>query len=432
MSGMSEAPVVILIHGIRTAAWWQNRIASVIESETPATVIPIKYGYFDLLRFWCPFGICRSGPIEKLRQQIEGVGKHYGDRPLIVFAHSYGTYALTRVILQNPYFRFDRIILCGSVVPSDFDWRAVEDQIRGDEKRDAIINECGTRDIWPVMAQSGTWGYGATGTYGFGTFNVRDRFHDIRHSDYFTNEFVRTYWIPLVRGEKVTFSDLDTQGGGTPVWFNLLRLPLKWVLPVAVAALAALLVVHPARLFGGCPSTLKPYKDQCVTEDWLAGRKDLMKQLGEVVAEVNKTLDLKGGKLFPLMDDYEAAPTPEKWAEIVQVSDTLLKQINEGVAKALAYDSRISDIGTNIILITSTGKQTIEKKYSNPFSTVEQQWDGRQFVVKQITTVKEIPSVEQAKQWHQQLFTMHQQLQAEMKKLIDLLDDDGEPAGANA
>jgi len=118
---MSDQPVVILIHGIRTAAWWQNRVASMIESETSATVIPIKYGYFDLLRFWCPFGICRSGPVEKLRQQIEGIAKNYPDRPLIVFAHSYGTYALTRVILQNPYFRFDRIILCGSVVPATFD-----------------------------------------------------------------------------------------------------------------------------------------------------------------------------------------------------------------------------------------------------------------------------------------------------------------------
>jgi pimeloyl-ACP methyl ester carboxylesterase len=429
---MSEAPVVFLIHGIRTAAWWQNRIASVIESETSATVIPIKYGYFDLLRFWCPFSICRSGPIEKLRQQIEGVSKHYGDRPLIVFAHSYGTYALTRVILQNPYFRFDRIILCGSVVPGDFDWRAVEDQIRGTEKRNAIINECGTRDIWPVMAQSGTWGYGATGTYGFGTFNVRDRFHNITHSEYFTNEFVKTYWIPLVRGEKVTFSDVDTQGGGTPAWFNLLRLPLKWIPLVAAVGVAALLVVHPVWPFGGCANGTKPYKDQCVTEDWLAGRKDLKKQLGDVVAEVNKTLDIKAGRLFPLMDEYEANPTPEKWAEIVKVSGDLLKQIDNGVTKALDYDSRLASVGNNIILITSTGKQTIEKKYSNAFSTVEQQWNGRQFVVSQITKVKEIPTVEQARQWHQQLSEMHQQLTVEMRKLMDLLDDDGEPGGSSA
>jgi len=26
----------------------------------------------------------------------------------VVFAHSYGTYALSRVLLENPYFKFDR------------------------------------------------------------------------------------------------------------------------------------------------------------------------------------------------------------------------------------------------------------------------------------------------------------------------------------
>ncbi|WP_137933283.1 hypothetical protein [Mesorhizobium comanense] len=61
---------------------------------------------------------------------------------------------------------------------------------------------------------------------------------------------------------------------------------------------------------------------------------------------------------------------------------------------------------------------------------MEQQWNGRQFVVNQ--KVKEIPSVEQARQWHQQLAEMHQQLTAEMQKLMDLLDDDGESGGSSA
>jgi len=65
--------IVVLIHGIRTRAFWQGRMASIIQRETGATVIPLKYGYLDLLRFWCPFSICRRGPIERLRKQIEGI-----------------------------------------------------------------------------------------------------------------------------------------------------------------------------------------------------------------------------------------------------------------------------------------------------------------------------------------------------------------------
>ncbi len=105
---MSQRTIVVLIHGIRTAAWWEGRMASIIEREADATVIPLKYGYFDLFRFWCPFGICRNGPIERLRKQIEGIREQYKDSRLVVFAHSYGTYALSRVLLENPYFKFDR------------------------------------------------------------------------------------------------------------------------------------------------------------------------------------------------------------------------------------------------------------------------------------------------------------------------------------
>jgi pimeloyl-ACP methyl ester carboxylesterase len=88
---MARQIVVILIHGIRTEAWWQDRVASILSRDTGATVIPLKYGYFDLLRFWCPLGICRNGPIERLRKQIEGVRQSYKDCRLVVFAHSFGT-----------------------------------------------------------------------------------------------------------------------------------------------------------------------------------------------------------------------------------------------------------------------------------------------------------------------------------------------------
>src|SRR3954466_10481554 len=180
---MSEQTGVVLIHGIRTSGWWGSRVAVTFERKTSATVIPLKYGYFDLLRFLCPFRICRNGPIERLRREIEGIRQKYPDARLIVFAHSFGTYALSKILLENPYFKFNRVILCGSIIAEKFDWRRVEDQILATNKRDGIINECGLRDVWPVLAKSLSFGYGASGTYGFGAFNVRDRFHPNRHSD---------------------------------------------------------------------------------------------------------------------------------------------------------------------------------------------------------------------------------------------------------
>jgi pimeloyl-ACP methyl ester carboxylesterase len=236
---MSEKTVVILIHGIRTAAWWQNRVASIIEREPHVTVIPLKYGYFDLIRFLCPFGFCRNGPVERIRKQLQGIRDDFKDYKFVVFAHSYGTYVLSRILLENPRFMFDRVILCGSIIRNNFDWDRVQNQIltREENKRDAIINECGTRDVWPAFANSVSWGYGATGTYGFGVQNVRDRFHPIKHSGFFDDKFVESYWVPAVRGKPIDFSSTDREGVGTPAWFAILRLPLRWLIVLGTVAL---------------------------------------------------------------------------------------------------------------------------------------------------------------------------------------------------
>jgi pimeloyl-ACP methyl ester carboxylesterase len=253
--------VVILVHGIRTAAWWQGRVASIIQRETKATVIPLKYGYFDLLRFWCPFKVCRNGPIERLRKQIEGIRERYKGYRLVVIAHSYGTHALSRILMDNPHFKFNRIILCGSIIPENFDWMRIESQVTSRDKRDAIINECGIFDVWPVLAKSASWGYGASGTFGFGSFSVRDRFHPNKHSGYFTEDFVRQYWLPAVRGEPYDFSEVDVKGYGAPFWFNILRFPLRWVIAAGLCCALLAVVVLPlgyshlllgySHLFGG-------------------------------------------------------------------------------------------------------------------------------------------------------------------------------------
>ena len=224
-----------------------------MERETGATVIPLKYGYFDLLRFWCPLRICRNGPIERLRKEIEGIREQYKDARLVVFAHSYGTYALSRVLVENPYFKCYRIIMCGSIIRENFDWSRVGNQISAQNSRDAIINECGTRDFWPIIARSLTWGYGSSATFGFGSHYVRDRFHPLKHSDFFDIEFVHRYWIPAIDDKKIDFSTLDLEGKGTPSWFVILRLPLRWIIVLGIPTLLVVSVPFAQKLFSETP-----------------------------------------------------------------------------------------------------------------------------------------------------------------------------------
>jgi pimeloyl-ACP methyl ester carboxylesterase len=293
--------IVVLIHGIRTRAWWQKSVAPIVEEETGATVIPLKYGYLDLFRFLCPFGICRDPPIERLRKQIEGVREQFKGYRLVVFAHSYGSYALSRILLDNPYFTFHRIILCGSIIPEDYDWRRVDNQILASNKRDAVINECGIKDVWPVLARFATWGYGASGTYGFGTFNVRDRYHPNRHSDFFKEIFIRKFWVPAVAGTPIDFSETDRSSETAPWWFGLFRLPIRWLAPIAAIAILSLIAfATDTGWTGWCTYGKALYGRHCVKLDALD---DIASPCPRRIAYNSRQYDLKAvGQLLNI--DY--------------------------------------------------------------------------------------------------------------------------------
>ena len=205
---------------------------------TRAVCHPIGWSYFDLFRFWCPLRFVRRGPIERLHKELRTARARYQDQELYVIAHSFGTYALTRVLLEFQDIVLDGLILCGSVVPADFPWNRVASQLRAPRARDVAINECGTRDIWPPLAQSSTWGYGASGTYGFGTVDIQDRIHRMPHSGYFDTAFVRAFWVPFVRDGTVAPSETQVRGESTPGYFWLFNLPLRWLILATLVLVA--------------------------------------------------------------------------------------------------------------------------------------------------------------------------------------------------
>ena len=137
----------------------------------------------------------------------------------------------------------DGLILCGSIVPEEFPWSRVGGQLKAPVAREAAINECGTRDVWPPLARSMSWGYGATGTYGFGTVDVQDRIHRMGHSGYFAPTFVRTFWVPFIRNRTITPSKTLEIDKGTPWYFWPLNFRLRWPLLSVVAALLGLAIV---------------------------------------------------------------------------------------------------------------------------------------------------------------------------------------------
>ena len=412
--------VVILIHGIRTTARWQSRAAAKIEAATSARVIPLKYGYFDILRFLCPFGICRRGPIERLRKQIEGVRDQYPEHRIVLFAHSFGTYALSRILMENPHFKFDRIVLCGSVIPENFDWSRVGSQIRAAERREAIINDCGTRDVWPVIARAVTWGYGASGTYGFGDFNVRDRFHPLTHSQFFEDKFIDRYWVSAVNGDTVEFSPGDKKAASTPGWFSLLNVPLRWLLPVAAIAALALgvKVVGP---WNPCNRGLELIGASCVDRTALSNTADLRVKVSMLLQDVQRTIDIKGGDLFPAMDNYTFNATPANWAIVKSNTVQLLTHLDKSLNDISEYNALLVQTDVGVYLIASDAKILVDDSFYQAFKDVKQQFNTRISLLAEIQSAGVAPTQDQVRGWKGKLDVLHGDLTQLLQGLLRLL-----------
>jgi pimeloyl-ACP methyl ester carboxylesterase len=237
--------VVFLIHGIRTHANWQLMVKRVIEETCQTRVVPLKYGYFDMLRFWCPL-LTRKGPIEEVRREIQNARNAYPDAEFSVIAHSFGTYIISHILLDNPDLRLKHLVLSGCIIPRRYRWDYVKERIET-----TVINDYGTRDIWPVLAKSLSWGYGDTGRHGFGRgAAIIDRGHDYRHSDFFNESFVRRFWQPWFDRDEFVSSEWNELAPPSPWWLSLLS-----ILPVQRIVLVVLVT---AMLCGLYQATLSP------------------------------------------------------------------------------------------------------------------------------------------------------------------------------
>lgn len=183
--------VVALVHGIRTTGAWQEKARASLQIPGKVKVVPIGYGYLDALRFLGPF---RGGPIAKVEQELRDLHRLNENSDLVVMAHSFGTYIISRILRQSPDIRITRLLLCGSIIPAGYRWDQISNQIDGKN----CINEVGTKDAWPVFAQVASLGYGCSGSFGFKTARVLDRFFDYGHSDFFTDEHLKKYWRPFI------------------------------------------------------------------------------------------------------------------------------------------------------------------------------------------------------------------------------------------
>lgn len=222
----SQEHVVVVIHGIRDFALWQTNVRKALEGGGLKIELT-NFMRLDLLRFLIPIPYFRRVAIEKIWKQIEDIRLIYPNAHVSLIAHSFGTYILAEILRRKFTFRAHRVIFCGSVVRYDFPFEQIKERFES-----PILNEVGTRDVWPAIAESVTWGYGSAGTYGFRRPRVRDRWHNGKnHSAFLNAEFCRKFWIPFLKDGTVVDGSVRPE---PPRWW----LRLLYILRIKYVAFA--------------------------------------------------------------------------------------------------------------------------------------------------------------------------------------------------
>jgi hypothetical protein len=230
--------LVILIHGINTRALWFGTVAPTL-TKAGFTVSTIGYGRFGILRFLLPIAAFRRAAADRVSKKIRGAIEIHKPRKLSVIAHSFGSYIVARILETEFDRHWDRIIFCGSVIREDFPLEQYLTRFQP-----PILNEIGTRDIWPAIAAAVTWGYGSVGSHGFQSPAVSERWHSgFAHSDFLTPAFCTKFWVPFLREGTVVEADRPS---ALPRWVNILTtLPLRWIISASLAvALSAPVVAR--------------------------------------------------------------------------------------------------------------------------------------------------------------------------------------------
>jgi len=223
--------LVVLVHGIRTRAKWMGVVRATLGASGFA-VEPTSYGRFDLFRFLLPVKYFRRQAMDSVWIDIQRAIQLHPGLPVSFIAHSFGTFIVANILRREFAFTANRVIFCGSIVHYRFPFEQISSRFQA-----PILNEVGTRDVWPIIAESVTWGYESSGAHGFNRAGVDDRRHNgLAHSDFLNADFCAKYWVPYLRDGTRVRATGDTVSGGVPWWLEFISfVRIKYLLILAIA-----------------------------------------------------------------------------------------------------------------------------------------------------------------------------------------------------
>lgn len=238
ISSIEENPdsiVLLLVHGIQTDGAWQKLVSNELDDIDNLNVVELGYECVTAAQLVSPF---RSAPVNKITDDIRDVKRREPQARLMVIAHSFGSYIVSEILKKSSDISFEKIIFCGSIVPRNYPWARYAPNM----KQGSIINDVGTKDIYPVVATCSSLGYGASGFRGFQNSLVLDRYFPYGHSTFFDKKrkHIKRFWRPFIENGKIRKSLWDVRKPKTGL--GLLMLSHPWIGRTVVGGAVLLLL----------------------------------------------------------------------------------------------------------------------------------------------------------------------------------------------
>jgi pimeloyl-ACP methyl ester carboxylesterase len=119
--------VVFVLHGIRDLGKWSSKFETALRGKLNGSIriVSPRYGYLGMGPFLLP--TVRDRYVRWLMDEYTETLARYPDvtpENIHFFGHSNGTYLLANALRLYSEMKVNRIVLAGSVVPSDYDWEA--------------------------------------------------------------------------------------------------------------------------------------------------------------------------------------------------------------------------------------------------------------------------------------------------------------------
>lgn len=233
-----DAAWVLVLHGMNTRGEWQEKL-SWLCANTYKRSLPV---------FIYKYGKIRPGVFLRWRQrQLAGnlarrmellQSRHGSTGNPDVISHSLGTLLLGRVLLDHPGLKVGRLILTGSILRPDFDWELL--LRRG--QVEAVLNQCGGKDIWVPVAHLAIPNAGPSGVKGFTGRQVLQRLEpEFGHSSFFSEAHLEAnyseVWDLFLKRPTERLGELASRVG--PAAWSPLPLTLREAIRLVVVTVAA-------------------------------------------------------------------------------------------------------------------------------------------------------------------------------------------------